>query len=408
MQVTLFLLARALRRKRVYGGLCVNHLTLIGAALKRSKGRMIFTWLSVVVAFILFSILAAVRYGMLGQLSITSAERLDTFSRVSFRDPLPVNYYDKIITVPGVSAVIYLVGIQGYYRQPKNTVRVLFTNCRSVLRVFPEFKLPRAEIRAWLNDRRGVIVGPALADRMDWKVGETVPIRSQSLRTDGSNTWYFHLDGIYHDNLPSHYQYYFVGHYQYFNQGVAAAQDRNVVLQYIERIDDPRNATRISESIDDLFANASPQTLTQPQVKVILSQIREIGNITAMVVYVGIAVFFSLLLIVGNTHAQSVRERTPELAMLRALGFGRLRIAWLAFEEALVLIGSGGIVGLFVGWLVTRALYPMVGNFLSTFQMTWSAVAGGIALAIVFAILASLVPLQRIARLRVAEALRKG
>lgn len=383
-------------------------MTLVWSQLRRHRARMLFTWLSVMVAFMLFSILAAVRYGMLGQLTITSAERLDTFSRVAIGDPLPVSYYDKIMAVAGVSAVIYLTVIQGYYTQPKNTVRVLFTNSRNVLRVFPEFKLPRAEIRTWLNDREGVIVGPDLAARMDWNVGQTVPIRSQSARTDGSTTWYFHLDGIYHASLPSHYQNYFVGHYRYFNEGVGSPQARNVVLQFIERIDDPRNATRISDSIDNLFADASPQTLTQPEIKFILSQIRQIGNITAMVIYVGIAVFFSLLLIVGNTHAQSVRERTPELAMLRALGFKHHRIACLVFVEALLLIGSGAMVGLFLGWSVTRALYPMVGNFLSTFQMTWGAVAAGIALAIVFAILASLVPLRWIVRLRVAEALRKA
>ncbi|MGB9428833.1 MAG: ABC transporter permease [Gammaproteobacteria bacterium] len=383
-------------------------MTLIWAAFKRRKGRTVFTWLSVVVAFVLFSILAAVRYGMTGTMEITSAERLDTFNRMSQGGPIPVSYYDRIITVPGVTAAVYLAGFQGHYNDPRNTFRLLFTNAQGVLHVFPEFTLPAARVETWLGDRQGAIAGPELASRMGWKAGETIPVQSQMARKDGSTTWYFHLDGIYHAKLPSLYQKFFVAHYQYFNESVASPQARNVVSQYLERIDDPRNAMRISDAIDVLFANSSPQTLTQPQIQEILSQIRQVGNVTAIAVYVGIAVFFTLLLIVGNTLAQSVRERIAEFAMLRALGFGRSWIILLVFEESLLLIVSGGIVGLILGWLLTRALYPMVGNFLSTFQMTWNAAGAGLALAIACGVLAALAPLRSITRLRVAEALRKA
>ena len=385
----------------------MNSMTLIWAQLKRHRGRTVFTWLSVVVAFVLFSILAAVRYGMTGTMAITSAERLDTFNLVSPGNLMPVSYYDKITTVPGVTAAIYLAGFQGHYRESLNTFQVLFTNAHGVLQVFPEFTLPPAQVQAWLNDRRGAIAGPELARRMGWKVGDTIPVQSQMTRKDGGSTWYFHLDGIYHAKLPSFYQNFFVGHYQYFNESVASPQLRNTVYQYLERVDDPRNATRISNEIDALFANSSPQTLTQPQVQEILSQIRQIGNVTAIVIYVGIAVFFTLLLIVGNAHAQSVRERIAEFTMLRALGFRRGQIMLLILEESLLLIVSGGIVGIILGWLLTLALYSRVGNFLNTFQMTWNAAGAGLALAIVFGILAALVPLRSITRLRVAEALRK-
>jgi putative ABC transport system permease protein len=385
----------------------MNSMTLIWAALKRRKARTIFTWLSVVVAFILFSLLAAVRYGMTGTLAITSAERLDTFNRMSQGSPMPVSYYDSIITVPGVTAAVYLQGFRGDYKDPRNAFQLLFTNAQGVLHVFPEFKLAAARVHTWLGDRQGAIAGPELANRMDWKVGETIPLQSQMARKDGSTTWYFHLDGIYHAKLPSFYQNFFVAHYRYFNESVASPQARNEVSQYLERIDDPRNAMRISDAIDARFANSSPQTLTQPQLQEILSQIRQIGNVTAIAVYVGIAVFFTLLLIVGNAHAQSVRERIAEFAMFRALGFGRGWIVLLILEESLLLIVSGGIVGLILGWLLTRALYPTVGNFLSTFQMTWNAAGAGLALAILCGILASLVPFRGITRLRVAEALRK-
>lgn len=383
----------------------MNSTTLIWSALRRHKARTLFTWLSVVVAFVLFGILAAVRYGMMGQLTVSVAERLDTNNKA--QGPMPLSYYDKIITVPGVTAVTYLTGFNGYYKDPKNSFQVLAFS-PTFLQVYPEAKLSPAQVQAWQADRQGVIAGPDLAKRMGWKVGDTIPIQSKVPQKDGSTTWYFHLRGIYYADLPTAYQSFFISHYAYFNEGVADVKSQNLVFQYVERIDDPRNVTRISNAIDALFANSSPQTLTQSEVEGAVSFIRQFGNVSAMAIYVGIAVFFSLLLIVGNTLAQSVRERTPEFAMFRALGFKRGWIIVLVFEEALLLIVSGAILGLILGWLATRALYPSVGNLLQTFQMTWGAAGAGIALSIVFGILAALVPMQRITRLQVADALRKG
>lgn len=383
----------------------MNTFDLIWGALKRRKARTVFTWLSVVVAFVLFGILAAVRYGMMGQLTVSVAERLDTNNKA--QGPLPLSYYDKIVTVPGVTAVTYLSGFNGYYKDAKNSFRVLAFS-PTIFQVFAEAKLSPGQLQAWQADRQGVIAGPDLAKRMGWKVGDIIPVQSKVPQKNGSTTWYFQLRGIYHADLPTAYQNFFIGHYQYLNQGVADPQLQNVVFQYIERIDDPRNATRISNAIDALFANSSPQTLTQSEIQEAVSFIRQFGNVSAMVIYVGIAVFFSLLLIVGNTLAQSVRERTSEFAMFRALGFKRGWIILLVFEEALLLIVSGAIAGLIFGWIATRALYPSVGNALQTFQMTWSATGVGIALSIVFGVLAALVPMHRITRLQVADALRRA
>ncbi len=385
----------------------MNSVTLIWAALRRHKARRLFTWLCVVVAFTLFSILAATRYGIMGQLTIRTAERLDTHAMVSQGTPLPLSYYNNIVSVPGVMAVAYLLGFQGYFRERQSTFQAVFTNAQQLFNVYPEFSTPPAEMRAWLADRQGAVVGSLLARRMGWKVGDTIPVQGGPAQKDGGTTWYFHLRGVYHTDLPSAYRSLFFAHYRYYNQGVAP-QFQNLVNQYKERVDDPRNSTRISNAIDALFANSSPQTLTQSEVEEAVSFIRQFGNITAMVIYVGIAVFFSLLLIVGNMLAQSVRERIAEFAMFRALGFRRVWIVLLVIREALLLIVSGGIIGLILGWVATRLLYPSVGNLLQTFQMTWSAAGAGVVLAVVLTILACLAPMQRIASLRVAEALRKS
>ncbi|MGH8396664.1 MAG: ABC transporter permease [Gammaproteobacteria bacterium] len=383
----------------------MNTTTLIWGALKRRKARTTFTFLSVVVAFILFCVLAAVRQGMLGQLSVSVAERLDTNSKA--QGLLPLSYYDKIVTVPGVTAVTYLNGIQGYFKNKNNSFQALFFS-PTFLQVYKEAVVPPAQVQAWLADRQGVIVGPSLAKRMGWKVGDTIPIQSTTAQKDGSTTWYFHLNGIYHADLPAAYQSFFISHYKYFNEGVADVKLQNLVFQYIERVDDPRNGVRISSAIDKLFENSSPQTLTQSEAVEAVSRIRQFGDISAMVIYVGLAVFFTMLLIVGNTMAQSVRERTSEFAMFRALGFKRLWLAWLVLRESLLLIVIAAIVGLILGAGMTRLLAPAAGQVLLTFGMTWNAAVLGIILGIIFGILAALVPMQRITRLQVADALRRS
>jgi putative ABC transport system permease protein len=386
----------------------MNALTLIFSAFKRRKARTIFTFLSVAVAFMLFCILAAVRQGMMGQVKISIAERLDTYNKVSQGTPLPLSYYDKIVTVPGVTAVAYFSSFQGYYKDEKNKFQVTVTNADQLFKVYQEFSAPAAQTQVWMSDRMGAVAGPLLAKRMGWKVGDTIPVQGGPTQKDGSKTWYYHLDGIYQTNLPTFYQNFFVAHYQYYNQGLADTKYQNIVGQYSERIDDPRHAMVISNAIDKLFENATPQTLTRSQAVESVSFMRQFGDVTAMVIYVGIAVFFSMLLIIGNTMAQSVRERTSEFAMFRALGFTRQWLALLVLQESLLLVGAGGMVGLILGYEAARLLAPNVGNVLQTFGMTWNAAWLGILLSLVFGLLAGLVPMQRITRLRVADALRRA
>lgn len=383
----------------------MNALTLIWGAMKRRKARTIFTFLSVVVAFMLFCILAAVRQGVMGTLTVSVAERLETNSKA--QGLLPLSYYNKIVTVPGVTSVTYLNGIQGYFKDPKKALQVLFFS-PTFLQVYKEAVVPTAQMQAWLVGRQGAIVGPDLAKRMGWKVGDTIPIQSKTPQKDGSTTWYFHLNGIYHADLPTAYQSFFIGHYQYFNEGIADTKSQNLVFQYFERVDDPRNDARISGTIDKLFENSSPQTLTQSQAVEAVSRLRQFGDVSAMVIYVGLAVFFSMLLIIGNTMAQSVHERTGEFAMFQALGFKRPWLAWLVLRESLLLIVFGGLVGLILGYEVTHQIARYVDLVLQTFGLTWSAVSLGILMSIIFGILAALVPMQRVTRLQVADALRRS
>lgn len=382
----------------------VNSLHLIAATFLRHKGRTLFTWLSVVTAFMLFSVLAAVRYGMLGRLAISSAERLDTYNLISEGDPLPLSYYGKIASVPGVTATTYLDGFQGYYQHEENTVVALAAS-QTIFDLFPEIKMPARELRTWHGDRQGAIAGSALATRLGWKVGDSIPIRSVVARKDGNTTWYFNLDGIFHTSLPAASQNFII-HYEYVNNAVADPGLHDVVGEYEERIADPRQVTRISDAIDNLFADSSPQTLTQSDEQDALNEVRQFGNVSAIVIYIGIAVFFSLLLIIGNAVMQSVLERRGEFAVFRAMGFSPAWILRLVLKEALLLLVSGSLVGLALGWTLTRAVYPRVGDVLQTFQLTWDAAIAAILLSFALGAVAALISARRIVGLQVAAVLR--
>ncbi|HET7308326.1 MAG TPA: ABC transporter permease [Gammaproteobacteria bacterium] len=384
---------------------------LIWSAFTRRKARTVFTFLSVVVAFVLFSVLAAVHQGMVGQLSIANAQRLHVTAKASPGTPMPVHYREKIAQVPGVMAVSPMTGFHGHYRDPKNGLNVLFADPSTIGRIFPGFNTRHGREsafgRGWMTDRQAAIAGPLLAARMGWHIGQTVPVQTNSPKQDGSTTWYFHLVGIYHADLPKAYQSFFIAHYQYFNQAVASPQLKDTAGQFFVRVDDARHISQIATAIDAQFAHSSPQTYTQSVRMQVLSYLHAFGDVGAIVVGVGVAVFFTLLLIVTNTMGQSIRERTAEFAVLKSFGFNRLRVAVLVLAEALLLTIVGGIVGIGIGYLVVGQLTPSLSNALQTFGLTSAAAASGVMLAIVFGLLASLVPVRQVTRLRTAAALAK-
>lgn len=383
----------------------MNTFALLFGAYRLHAARTIFTLLSIVVAFILFSLLAALRHGVSGQLTFAVAQRLDT-SNVNLQGSgMPISYYPKIAAVPGITAVTYIFTFSGYYQNPSNRVGGFFIPSSNVFQIYPEFELPQDQKQAWLTDRQGAIVGPALAQRMGWKVGDTIPVQLMPQK-NGSTTWYFRLDGIYATELPTVYQSYFVAHYDYFNESVGIPAFQNTAASFIERINDPRSAQRISNAIDAIFTHASPQTFTEPEQTETVSYLRQFADIYAMSLYVGLAVFFSLLLIVANSMARSVGERTDQFELLRAVGFRHLRVIWLIWFESFLLMMAGTIAGLLLGYGVVSLLYPHVANLLSTFSLTWQAVHWGILLGVTFSLLASVTPAQRITRLHVGAALR--
>lgn len=383
----------------------MNLFTIVLGTYKQHATRSVFTFLSIVIAFALFSLLAALRHGVTGQLTFAVAQRLDTSNANLQGGGMPVSYYQKILTVPGVKAATYIFTFSGYSGDPHNRVGGFFIPSDNIFQIYPELQLPQSQQQLWLADQQGVMVGPALAKRMGWKAGDTVPIQLMP-KKNGSTTWYFHVDGIYHTDLPSVYQSYFVAHYRYFNESVGIPAFRNTAGAFIEHIGDPREGQKISAMIDALFKHTTPQTFTEPEQIETISYLRQFADIYAMSLYIGLAVFFSLLLIVANTIAQSVRERTAEFVLLRVVGFRHFRVTLLIWLESLLLILAGAVFGLAFGYGVVLLLYPRVAALLSAFALTWTAAGYGIILYVTLSLLASLVPAQRVIHLQPSAVLR--
>jgi putative ABC transport system permease protein len=315
---------------------------------------VIFTVLSVATAFAIFTILATIEQGLNGKLSLASAQRLDTSPTLNI--PLPVSYAATIRSIPGVAQITYQAAFGGYFQDTNNGVAVLAFAMPSVLKVYPEFSIPIDQQKAFVHDREGAVVGDVLARKMGWHVGETVPIQGGPPQKNGSTTWLFRIDGTYHTSLPAGFQEFFLVDYDYFNDGLAASPIKDTVQQITTLVDDPENMDRVAHAIDARFTNSSPDTRTESEQQETMSALRQFGDVGSIITYIGIAVFASMLLITGNTMANSVRERMGEFAMMRAVGFGRLQLAFIVFREAAILIGTGASLGVLAGWGISKLM----------------------------------------------------
>jgi putative ABC transport system permease protein len=384
----------------------VTRLGLALSAFRRHRGRVIFTVLSVATAFAIFTVLATIEQGLDGKLSLASAQRLDTSPTLNIA--LPVSYVAAIRTIPGVAETTYQGGFGGYFQDPNKGIGVLAFAVPSVLKVYPEFTIAPDQQKAFVHDRQGAIVGEVLARKMGWRIGETVPIQGGPPQKSGSTTWMFHIDGTYRTDLPAGYQEFFLVNYDYFNEGLAASPIKDTVQQITTLVDDPKDMDRVAHAIDARFTNSSPDTRTESEQQETMSALRQFGDVGTIITYVGIAVFASMLLITGNTMINSVRERMGEFAMMRALGFSRLQVAFIVFREAAILIGAGAALGVIAGWGVSKLMEPIMTTILRGFAMTWMAVLLAAALAMFFALATGLLPSRRVARLEIATTLRRA
>ena len=382
----------------------MKFLPLVWKNLFRRKARTLFTVLSIVVAFVLFAYLAAIRLAFGTGVSVAGADRMLVIHKVSLIQPLPESYLGRIAAVDGVADISHMSWFGGIYQDPRNFFAQFAVDPESYLRLYPEIVLSDEEREAWLRNRTGAIVGRVTADRFGFEVGDRIPLQGTIFRTRSGPTWEFTIDGIYEAGAEGYDTSTFYFHHEYLME--ANDQGARFIGQYIIRVDDPARSADVAAAIDTRFANSPAETRTSTEQAFLQGFADQIGNIGAIVTAILGAVFFTILVITANTMAQSIRERTNELAVLKTLGFTDRRVLALVLIESLALAVVGGAVGLGVGWLLIGLGDP-TGGFLTVFLIpTRDLVLGGV-LVVLLGFAAGAVPALLATRLRIVDALRK-
>lgn len=383
----------------------MKYLHLVWSALFRRKTRTLFTLLSVVAAFLLFGLLNSVReaFANAGQ-SAAGASRLITISKVSFMVSLPKSLYMRIQAVPGVAEVTYANWFGGIYQDPKN----FFANeavAPNFFDVYSEFVLPPNELHAFETTRTGAVVGAGLAARFHWKIGDQIPLQATIFpQKGGINTWTFNLVGVYHIANPreKNQENAMFFHWKYFDE--AAEFGGGTVGWYVEKIAKPKDADHIAQAIDAMSANSDHETKTQDEDSFQASFVSQFADIGLIVGSIMGAVFFTLVLLTGNTMAQAVRERIPELAILKTIGFSNRSVLALVLAESVLLLAIGGAAGLALAEVAVSVIRARLGAI--PMQPVGLGIwLQGLGLMAVIGLLVGVLPARRGMRLRIVDAL---
>ena len=376
---------------------------MIFANLLRKKIRLLLTIGSFAAALFLFAFLAVVRDAFNRGADIASADRLFVMNRTSIINPEPLSYADKILRIPGVKVVTHDNWFGGVYQDEKNFFPQFVIDPANQRQVFPELIVPDGEWQNFVKDRQGAIVGARTAERFGWKIGDRIPLKATIY---GSGNWEFNVDGIYHGKRPQDDETQFWMQWDYFQEHVPAAL-KGQVGWYVVRVDTPDDAVRVSKSIDAEFANSPFETKTETESAFAASWVKQFGNIRFLIVSIGTVVFFTLLLVTGNTMAISVRERTGELAVFKAIGFSDRKVLFFVLAESLVIALAGGFVGLLLAVLAIPILANALNGMLPQLVLSPSVFVLGFLTALAVGLASGLLPGLGAMRLQIVHALRR-
>jgi len=382
----------------------MKYVSLVWKNVWRRKMRTIFTLLSIFVAFLLFGILMTIRMAFTFGVEIAGLDRLVLIHKVSLIMPLPVSYQSRLQGVPGVERATHQTWFGGVYQDPSNFFAQMAVEPESFLAIYPEFKVPPEQIKAWLGDRQGALVGRDLAARFGWKIGDRIPIQATIWQPKQGQTWEFNVAGIYDGEAGvDRTQFFF--RYDYLDENRSGGE--GLVGWYVVKIADPSNTVAMSHTFDEMFANSSAETKTTTEKGFVEGFAKQIGDIGAIMIAILTAVLFNILLIAASTMAQSVRERTNELAVLKTLGFPDGLILALVLAESMFIALAGGTLGLGIAWLFVQNGDP-TGGMLPIFVLPARDVATGVGLMVLMGVLAGLMPAMAAMRLRITDALRRS
>lgn len=383
----------------------MKYFPLIWATLWRKKTRTLFTLLSIVIAFLLFGMLETVDYAFSHpSAGASAADKLISTNKYSITLSLPFADMQEIRSVPGVTDATWLTWFGGYYQEPKNFVFAIPIDTESYFNVHRgELVVSDAQMKDFRSMRSAALVNVALMKKFGWKVGDKIPIHSTIwTQKSGSLDWTFDIVGTFDVKDPAQasaqaFTVFF--HYDLFDEGRSFG--KGTVGWVEERIDNPANGPAIAGKIDALFANSSNETKTQPASEFAATFVKQVGDIGFVLRAILGAVFFTLLFLTGNTMMQSVRERIPELAVLKTMGFTNGKILALVIAESLLLCLFAAVIGLGLSY----GTLPIIGSALQGVQLDPVALIPGLGAAVLLALIVGLPPALRAMRLNIVDAL---
>lgn len=385
----------------------MKYFGLIWKNVWRKKIRTSLTILSIFVAFLLFALLSAIGYAFKSGEDVADAERLVVINKVSLINPIPLAYLNRIAATEGVQSVTHASWFGGYYQEPRNQFAQFPTNPYEYFSLYPELKMQQEQLDAWAKNRQGAVIGREIAEQFGISVGDRIPIQATIwTKADGGRTWEFDIEGIFETDDPRGSTAYMLFQYDFFEEARAFA--KGTVGWYILRVEPGADPVQVSNAIDVQFANSPNETETSTEAAFAQSFAKQFGNIALIVTLILGAVFFTLLLVSGNTMSQSVRERISELAVLKTLGFSDRSVLGVVLSESILIMLIGGLLGLGVGWVLVQGAAQEMGAFLPGIFLSPDAILTAVGIMVGAGIVAGIFPALKAMRLSIIDALARA
>ena len=378
----------------------MKYLPFIFRNLFRKKTRTILTIGSIAVALFLFGLLVTIETALNAGVDVAGVDRLIVRNKISLIMPLPLSYQERLRQMDHVSEATFATWFGAIYQEPRNFFPQFAIDTQTYRSVFPEFEISDDEWQAFLADQEGAAVGRVTADRFGWEVGDRIPLQG----TIWTGTWEFNIRAIYDGSRAGDDESQFWFHWKYLEE--RRPFGKGTVGWYTVKIDDPDHAVAVSSAVDERFANSAWETSTETEQAFAAGFAKQIGNIRMLILSIGAVVLFTLLLVTGNAMAMAVRERVPELGVLKTLGFGDRTVLFLVLAESLVVAFVGGTVGIGLAKLFTMGGDP-TGGMLPVFYLSIGDMILGIAIALFVGIAAGSIPALTAMNLRIVDALRR-
>jgi putative ABC transport system permease protein len=386
----------------------VNDFDLVRKNLFRRKLRAALMIVSILIAFMIFGVLAGFYRAFTAGEDRAAADRLITVNKINFTQPMPIAYFNRVHSVDGVRQVTFANWFGGYYQDPKNFLMTLAIEPATYFDVYrSELDIPPEQLQAFIRDRSSAVIGESLARKWGWKVGDRVPVSSNIFtQRSGGHTWDFTIAGIVKGKTEQVDTNFFLLQYAYFDETRSFGKD--TIGWLILQTNSPENNDRVAKTIDAMFANSTAETSTDTEKAFGKAFAAQFGNIALIVFLVVGAAFVTILMIVGNTMALSIRERTREIGVLKTLGFSGARILRMVLGESVLLALLGGLPGLAIAALITLALRNSLANIAPAFAVSPDIALEGLALMVALGLITGMIPALNAMRLKISTALGRG